>query len=157
MTTIALNPPAEQLRQRMPVLPSKPLANRLDMRLSVQHGVLTAHLVGDLDGESAPLIVRRMADLAARGRVKLVLELRQLFSVDVEGLAALRDAAALLNECGGWLALVALRPRVRQFLERTGTADQFSVYKSVEEAARAETGKAAVFAGPAGTLAAAVE
>lgn len=141
MTTMAVNPLAEPLRVRIPVMPAKPIANRLDVRLNVQSGVLTAHLVGDLDGDSAAVLKRKIDDLIAQGETKVALELHQLFSVDVAGLASLRDAAALLNERGGWLALVSIRPRVRHFLERTGTADQFATYKSVEDAAVGEAAK----------------
>ena len=76
--------------------------------------------------------------VGAQGVVRVVLDLRQLYSMDTAGLAALIDAAALLRQCGGRLALAAVRPRVRHFLSRMGMSGQFDTFTSVEEAVRDE-------------------
>ncbi|HEV2633600.1 MAG TPA: STAS domain-containing protein [Actinocrinis sp.] len=109
---------------------------RLEASLAVQGGLPTASLIGELNGETAAFLERLVDDLAAQGESRVVLDLGQLFSVDLAGVAALRDAAALLRECGGWLSLAALRPRVRYFLARTGAAAHFATYRSVDDAVR---------------------
>lgn len=139
MTTMSVNLLAEPLQLELAEveLPAKPVAGRLELSLDVQDGVPVARLVGELDGDGAAVIARLADDLAAQGEPRVVLDLRRLFAVDVAGLAALRDAAALLNECGGQLALAALRPRLRYFLARTGTTGQFATYQTIEDAVAA--------------------
>jgi anti-anti-sigma factor len=137
MTTMTVNFLAEPLWLKDARPTVKPVASRLELSLDAQDGVPMARLVGELDGDGAAAIERLADDLAAQGEPRVVLDLRRLFAADFAGLAALRDAAALLSECGGQLALAGLRPRVRYFLARTGTADQFATYQTIEDAVAA--------------------
>lgn len=113
---------------------------QLSVDLMVQGGVPVARIVGELDGAGAADLSRLADDLAAQGAVRVVLDLRQLYSMDTAGLLALIDAAALLAQCDGRLALAAVRPRVRHFLARMGMTAQFATFGSVEEAVRDEQG-----------------
>jgi anti-sigma B factor antagonist len=140
MRTMPVNYLAERLRARTAGLASRPGANRLDVHLDVVGPVPIARFVGELDGDNAVALEHLADDLVTQGGTTLVLDLRQLFSVDLTGLITLRDTAALLRERGGQLALAGLRPRVRYFLARTGTAEQFATYRSVEDAVRAGDG-----------------
>lgn len=140
MTTMTVDLLAEPLRLMDGRPTVKPAASRLELGLDVQDDVPIARLLGELDGDGAAAIGRLADDLAAQGEPRVVFDLRRLFAVDFAGLAALRDAAALLGECGGQLVLAGLRPRVRYFLARTGTADQFTTYQTIEDAVAAVGG-----------------
>jgi anti-anti-sigma factor len=137
MTTMTLNSPLEPLLVHPVKRLSNSVAGGLEIRLNCGGVVPTASLTGELGGGAAAAVEQLVDDFAAQGVFTLVLDLRRLFLADLAGLAVLRDAAALLHECGGELALADLRPRMRYLLTRTGTAEQFAVYKTVEEAVQA--------------------
>lgn len=139
MKTFPIKVLAGPIRAEEAAAPARPAANRLSVHL-LPDGVLpVARIVGDLDGGNAAELSRLADDMAAQGVVRVVLDLRQLYSVDTAGLAVLLDAATLLNQCGGGLALAAVRPRVRHFLAKMGVAAQFPTFASVEDALREQT------------------
>ena len=125
------------------VSPARPAASRLGVELATSGGLLVARIVGELDGGNAADLSRLADDLAAQGAGRVLLDLRQLYSMDTVGLVALIDAEALLRQCGGGLALAEVRPRVRHFLSRMGMSGQFTTFLSVEEAVLAESAAAA--------------
>ncbi|HEV2633526.1 MAG TPA: STAS domain-containing protein [Actinocrinis sp.] len=139
MTAATLELPTAPKLSRTGTRPAGSVAT-LGIRFDYDGAIPTAILPGELDGASAAAVEKLADEFAAQGAVKLVLDLRRLFSADLAGLAALRDAAALLSECDGVLALAAPRPRMRYTMSRMGTADQFVVYKTVDEAVRALSG-----------------
>ena len=120
------------------------LAGRLAVALGSRGGLPVAQVVGELDAEGADALARLADDLVTQGETRLALDLRQLYSVDAAGVLALRDVAARLARCGGWLALVAVRPRVRYFLARTGMTGQFTTFASIEDFLRQHLGDGSV-------------
>ncbi|HEV2638529.1 MAG TPA: STAS domain-containing protein [Actinocrinis sp.] len=138
MKTFPIKVLAGPIRTEEPAPSPRVSTNRLTLHLVTEDGLPVARIVGDLDGLNAAELTRLADDLAAQGAARLVLDLRQLYSVDAPGLAALLDAAALLAQCGCRTALAAVRPRVRHFLARMGVAAQFPTFSTVEEALRGE-------------------
>ena len=118
---------------------ARPAGSRLGVQLTARGGLPVARIVGELDGGNAADLSRLADDLAAQGAGRVVLDLRQLYSMDTAGLVALIEAEALLRQCGGRLVLAEVRPRVRDFLSRMGMSGQFTTFLSVEEAMAAES------------------
>jgi anti-sigma B factor antagonist len=84
-----------------------------------------AELRGALDG------------LIEKGRVKLVLNLRDVTYIDSAGLGFLVSKYVSVHRRGGNMTLVAVSPRVEHVLAITRLSQVFEVFDSEEEAVRA--------------------
>lgn len=126
-----------------PAFPARPAAPATAGRLDVaaaqsRDGVSVLAVSGELDRANVHVLIRTVDSLAARGEVKLVLDLRRLYFVDAAGLLALRDIRALLALHHGWLCLAAVRPRVHSILARAGLDKVFTIRRTLDEAVRGE-------------------
>jgi len=76
-----------------------------------------------------------VADLVARRRAEVVLDLRDVTLMDSAGLGLLIEAATSLRAVGGDLRIVARDPRVRALFLMTGLLGRvFALYATVAEA-----------------------
>lgn len=88
------------------------------------HTVLA--LRGELDAYTAPALDERVADLLARRRLDVVLDLSGTTFVDSSGLRTILTAQRQLCESGGSLGLRHPSEPVRRLLEITGLAGHFA-------------------------------
>jgi anti-anti-sigma regulatory factor len=92
-----------------------------------------------LDGELTAQTAGELAAYAAGGgsgvATDVVLDLQRLYLLDEQGLAAVQEFAAGLARAGHCLALAALRPRTRAFLQYVDAQALAPMYATVEEAA----------------------
>ena len=99
-------------------------------------------LAGELDEATAPTLTERAAAEIVGGGTRagsgaardVVLDLQRLYFLDQAGLEALEDLAAGLARGGRCLALAALRPRIRAFLQYVDAQALAPMYASVEQA-----------------------
>jgi anti-sigma B factor antagonist len=103
---------------------------------------------GDLDACTAPRLRERVMDLAGRGTVHVIADLRGVGFLDSAGLGALVAARTELRGRAGSLRLVAGPGRVAQVLRITGLSGAFALHSCVLEAVTADPDwQAAVCAG----------
>ena len=99
-------------------VPEVPFAVRGHRR----NGVDRLCLFGALDGGAVSKLERALDDIAHAGGA-LLIDLRNLHSVDLQAVRALEDIARCAAE-GGWLLfIVNVQPRVREAFEREGAGD----------------------------------
>jgi anti-anti-sigma factor len=122
--------------------PSAVPGTSLQFSLRAHGEVAVLALAGELDGATAPALAERAAaEIGGCGRGggagaarDVVLDLQRLYFLDEAGLAALEQLAAGLARTGRCLALAALRPRIRAFLQHVDAQALAPTYASVEEA-----------------------
>ena len=91
---------------------------------------------GELDGSTAGAFTVLLAGVVGEGTgPDVLLDLGRLYRLDVDGLLALREAAATLARVGRRLALACVRPRVREFLAGAGAEALVPVFGTLEQAA----------------------
>jgi anti-anti-sigma factor len=105
--------------------------------------VTIVELRGQLKEEGDIPLVEHVAELVRRGRRKLVLDLKEVTSIDSTGLGMVAAKFLTLRRLGGDLKLLHLSPRGRQLLGITKLARVFESFDDEEEALRS-------FATPAG-------
>jgi anti-sigma B factor antagonist len=98
-----------------------------------ENGAVVA-AAGELDVASGPLLADHLAELAARLRARVVLDLAHLDFCDCAGLSVLLRAHRRFAEDGGWLRLTAPRPTIRKTLRITGLARVLTCYPSIASA-----------------------
>lgn len=103
------------------------VADRLEVRVGSNDDVVIAMLNGDLTAATVGVLADMVDGLAESGQVHVMLDCRQLYTVDVEGLAGLHAARAYLDQVGGLLTMTGVRPQVRAMLVRDGSAAKFGV------------------------------
>jgi anti-sigma B factor antagonist len=95
-------------------------------------------LRGELDLADAVAVAAALAAVAAR-EPGIIVDLAGLEFIDSSGVAALARGRRQARQAGGDLLLAAPQQKVTRVLAITRLADAFSVYATVEDAAR-ETG-----------------
>ena len=93
---------------------------------------------GDIDACTAPQLRERVMDLAGRGTVHLIADLRGVGFLDSAGLGALVAARKELRGRAGSLRLVDGPGRIVQVLRITGLSDAFALHSCVLEAVTAD-------------------
>ena len=93
---------------------------------------------GDIDAYAAPHICARVADLAGRGAVHIIADLRGAGFVDSAGLGALVVSRTELRARGGSLAVVASSDRIQQILRIAGVSDVFALRSRLPDAIAAD-------------------
>jgi anti-sigma B factor antagonist len=96
-------------------------------------------VTGEVDVYTAPLLRERIRELAAKGAVHLIADLRQVDFLDSTGLGALVGGLKRLRKAGGSLAVVISTPRILRIFEITGLTRALAVQHSVEDAITANT------------------
>jgi len=84
---------------------------------------------GDLHQDSAVQLQHRLDELAERGHVKVVLDLRPTTKLDFDALVALVLARGRLKREGGDLLLRCPSTDVSHLLELTGLSDVLDVFE----------------------------
>ena len=113
-----------------------PTAMSLQVNASTRDGIAILALDGELDGRTAAELGAHTAARRCGGARDVVLDLRRLYFLDQDGLAALEDFAAGHARAGRCLALAAIRPRIRAFLRYVDAQALAPMYATVEEAAQ---------------------
>ncbi|HEY3868258.1 MAG TPA: STAS domain-containing protein [Actinocrinis sp.] len=124
--------------QPQPEPEARAAGSTLEIDAAAQPAATVAALAGELDRWTAPTLVALLDELAAQCVAHLVLDLKRLYFVDASGLLLLLDAHRALQERGGRLSLVGVRPRVVDILRRTGADQVLPVYRTFAQAVRPE-------------------
>lgn len=107
-------------------------AMKVSERREAQAVVLSP--VGQLDSDSAPLLLTRIADAIENGNARVVLDCAGMIYVNSAGLRALLIGAKECREAGGNLAVVALTPECRSVLVMSGFLSIIAYRDTVEAA-----------------------
>ncbi len=97
------------------------------MHVTVQDGVCTLALSGELDIATAPRFRERLLELFADGVRQVVIDLGELDYVDSVGLGILVGGLKRYREAAGDLQLRRPQGQVSQVLDITGVAQLFGV------------------------------
>ena len=98
-------------------------------------GITVVRLCGDLDEDSAPALARILAEAAASGSPRTVVDLSRTTFADSCALHALLDAR-MTHEAAGTAFVLAgpLQAAVRRLFDITGTGSAFRMTDSLETA-----------------------
>lgn len=97
-------------------------------------GVVVLVPTGPLDLSSCDPLARTLADLVARGEVRLVVDLIEVPLLDSAGLGALVQGMKQARAAGGDLRLCGVQPEIRSVLVLTGLTKRLRVYADRAEA-----------------------
>ena len=106
----------------------------LTLRDYAEGGVSVLVVCGELDLFSGPRLDHCLADLAARGSRRVVLDVLGLTFCDAAGLRILCRGEARARALDGWLRLARVDWRVRRVLEIVGVTELLPVFASVADA-----------------------
>jgi len=106
-------------------------------------------VAGDLDLETAPLLIDAALQLVEAGERDVIVDAQQLAFCDSSGLSAFVRIANQISGRGGRLALAGPRPMVGRVLEVSGLVETFLVTDTVQ-AAISQLGEHAEPEGPTG-------
>jgi anti-sigma B factor antagonist len=95
-------------------------------------------VTGEVDVYTAPMLRERIRELAAKGAVHLIADLRQVDFLDSTGLGVLVGGLKRLREDGGSLALVISTPRILRIFQITGLTKALAVRQSAADAITAD-------------------
>ena len=95
-------------------------------------------VTGEVDVYTAPMLRERIRDIAAKGAVHLIADLRQVDFLDSTGLGVLVGGLKRLREDDGSLALVITTPRLLRIFQITGLTKAFAAWPSVADAITAD-------------------
>jgi anti-anti-sigma factor len=109
-------------------------AATLQISASAQGEIAILALDGELDEQAAAELGAYAAARNWGGTRDVVLDLRRLYFLDQQGLAALQEFAAGQARAGRCLALASIRPRIRAFLSYADAQAMAPMYATVEEA-----------------------
>ena len=94
--------------------------------------VLAAH--GELDAYSGAHLADRLADLAAAGRHRLILDAAGLTFCDTHGIRILINGHLRARDRGGWLRVVRADWRIRKLLSVLPALESPGVFESIADA-----------------------
>jgi anti-sigma B factor antagonist len=112
--------------------------------LHVRPGVTIVEPQGRLTVENESGLTDMIRGLHDAGQTRLVLDLRRVPAIDSCGLGAIAQACVSTWSRGGTLRLANVSDRNRELLTVTRLASVFAIYDSIEEAAVACEGDAAL-------------
>ena len=115
-------------RRRRPVQDAMEVGERQE-----RHAVVLSP-VGQLDSDSAPLLLTRIAAAIEHGNARVVLDCAGMSYVNSAGLRALLIGAKECREAGGNLAVAALTPECRSVLVMSGFLSIIAYRETVEAA-----------------------
>lgn len=102
-------------------------APHLDLSLAVHGGRAHLSLVGELDGFTAPEVLRRVRALVEGGARSVVVDLGGTEVIDSHGLAALVSASTLLDQHKGEMVLKSPRSATLKLLNLAGLGNRFVI------------------------------
>lgn len=106
----------------------------LTVRETMADGVVLVEAIGELDVATAPGLDHRLAELAARGHARIVLDVGSLSFCDAHGISVFIRARARARTALGWFRLMAAGDQMRKILEIARLAGAFPVYDTLEAA-----------------------
>ena len=92
-----------------------------------ENGTLTAHLSGELDMVTAPLLAERLGGLCDEGARRLTLDLARLSFIDSSGLSALVSTLKRCRAAGGEVVLRSPTAATAKVLEICGLSQVFTI------------------------------
>jgi anti-sigma B factor antagonist len=110
----------------------------LGLDVSEVNGVTALTVRGEVDVYTAPRLRERLVELASEGHYKIVVDLEGVDFLDSTGLGVLVGGLKRLRSHDGDLFLVCTQHRILKVFEITGLTKVFSIFDSVEAAARAD-------------------
>jgi anti-sigma B factor antagonist len=110
------------------------VSQSLIVRETVADGVILVEAIGELDVATAPDLDHRLAELAARGHARIVLDLGELRFCDAHGISVFVRARTRARTAQGWFRLMAAGDQMRKILQIVRLAAAFPVYDSLEAA-----------------------
>lgn len=96
-------------------------------------------LEGNLGSADLVNLAERLRGLAARGMLRVVVDLRQVEHWDYRGLASLAEAVEFRRRCGAATAFVLPRGYLRDVAAAANVLDRLDVYDDLRLEAEAET------------------
>lgn len=105
------------------------------MALNIQHlesGISVVVLEGRLDSAQAKEFIGLVNAAADQNRVKLILDMAQVDFVDSSGLGSLVVAHKQVNNRGGDIKIISLRPEVRTIFELTRLHRIFDIFETLD-------------------------
>jgi len=91
-------------------------------------------VTGEVDVSTVPMLRERMLELAAKGAVHLIVDMRGVDFLDSSGLGALVGGLKRLRERGGSLIPVISKPRILRIFQITGLSNALPLQPSVPAA-----------------------
>lgn len=95
----------------------------LSISSSIENGIASVALRGELDLSGAPLLERSLLDVEQHTPGRLVIDLRELQFIDSTGLRLLLAANARAQQRGGELVLRPGEPSVQRVFDLTGALE----------------------------------
>lgn len=104
----------------------------MEITHSQQQEIPIIHLVGDIDGRTAPQVQQAILPAMQAGS-KLLLEMSRVTFMSSAGLRVLLLLYRQMNDSDGQVALVGLPEMVQDTMSITGFLDFFTTYDTIEE------------------------
>ena len=101
-------------------------------------------VTGELDIATAPALRECLADLHARGHVRIVIDCQELQFLDASGLSVLVTSHKYAKSRGGWVRLIHMHPRVQRVLQITGLTRALATPVSARDGLEPRTQRAEV-------------
>jgi anti-sigma B factor antagonist len=95
--------------------------------------ITVVEVKGRIDSNTAKTFGDRLTGLIKDGRMRLVVDLKQIIYISSAGFRALLLAGKLADESNGTLALCGLSTEVQRLFELGAFTDLFVIYPSREE------------------------
>jgi anti-sigma B factor antagonist len=91
-------------------------------------------LTGDMNAITAPALKAQLKELAAQGRIQVVVDMGAVGFIDSSGLAALVSGLKAVRSAGGSLKLAAVSDQPREVFKLTMLERVFEFYPSAQAA-----------------------
>lgn len=104
------------------------------LRIIERHDHLVVSCKGDLDFDSADILVNAVSDGLSSGNLHTVLDLNHVTFIDCAALRSLAIADQLLTDAGGSLSVVCNNEFVLRLLELSGLDEELDVFDSLSAA-----------------------
>ncbi|HEX6470622.1 MAG TPA: STAS domain-containing protein [Streptosporangiaceae bacterium] len=116
--------------------------------LRAADGVVVTEVTGEIDLRTGAILRKRLFELGDAGFARIVIDFENVRFCDAAGLGVLVAAQNRLRERDGALALARVRPAQRRLFRVAGLDKRFTLYDSVQDAARAQDDAAPAPGGP---------
>ena len=98
------------------------------------HPFVVVSVAGEVDVMTAPRLRARLVELAAEGKVHLIVDLLAVSFLDSSGLAALVGGLNRVREDNGDVAIVCSQPPILKVFEITGLSKTFTIHATLSSA-----------------------
>ena len=101
--------------------------------MATQTQVEIVELFGRIDASNSDTIRQIVKESLAHGAGRILIDCRQVTSLDSSGISTLIVALKLARSAGGKLALCSINDRIRMMLQLTGLEQVFEVFSNRAE------------------------